>query len=357
VCVQQDEYVAVERLGAFQKMLSPGFACLGPDIAGVCFNVRRVSSRVDENKMITETKTKDNVFVKIAVAVQVEIIKEKAYESIYKLTNVEKQLESFVADVVRGQAPKMKLDELFEAKEQIATAVKERLSVAMAEFGYKIHQVLITDLRPDDKVKAAMNDINANQRLRMAAQDKGEAEKILQVKNAEAEAEGKRLRGQGIARQRTAIIEGLRSSVGGPQGLGTDRVQELLLMSTYFDTLEHLSDGRAHTVFMPEGVNGERNVADDFRDGMMQAMLSTGGYGSSSQQSTGGGASSQQVRTPQAGSKGKAPAPPSKTTLTVAVPDGARGGMELLVPTPSGQQVKVKIPAGMQPGQTFQISF
>jgi len=270
VCVQQDEYVAVERCGAFSQMLNPGFHCLGPDLSGCCFQVRRVTSRVEENKMITETKTKDNVFVKIAVAVQVEIIGDKAYESIYKLSNVSKQIESFVADVIRGQAPKMKLDDLFEAKDEIAGAVKERLTVSMSGFGYKIHQVLITDLRPDEKVKVAMNEIDANRRLRVAAQDKAEAEKVLQVKNAEAEAEAKALQGQGIARQRTAIVEGLRTSVGGGAAMGTERVQELLLMTQYFDTLEKLSSGRATTVFMPAG-QGQANTADSVRNGMMQA--------------------------------------------------------------------------------------
>jgi len=253
VCVKQDEYVAVEQLGAFKKMLPPGFHCLGIDVFNVCMQVRRISSRVVEYKLITETKTEDNVFVKLRVAVQVEVVQDKAYESIYKLSNVEQQIQSFVSDVVRGQVPKMKLDDLFESRDKIVDTVKERLVKQMAEYGYIIHQVLIVGVYPDGKVKQAMNDINASQRMRMAAQDQAEAAKILQVKAAEADAESKLLIGQGIALQRNAISNGMRDSLGGEAGLSSDRVQELLLMTQYFDCLEKLSAGGARTVFMPGG--------------------------------------------------------------------------------------------------------
>jgi len=221
--------------------------------------------------MNTETKTKDNVFVKVCVAVQVEVLADKAYEAIYKLTNPSTQIDSYVSDVIRGQVPAMKLDDLFESKDEIALAVKDRLTKCMGEYGYTIHQALVTDLRPDDKVRSAMNEIDANRRLRVAATEKAEADKILKVKAAEADAESKFLQGQGVARQRTAIVEGLKHAVGGDQEMDPRTVQELLLITQYFDTLERLAHGNATTVFMPHTVGNLANIADDIRNGTMQA--------------------------------------------------------------------------------------
>jgi len=222
--------------------------------------------------MQTETKTKDNVFVKVNVAVQVEVVAEKAYEAIYRLTNPAGQIDSYVSDVVRGQVPAMKLDDLFESKDDIAKATKERLEKAMGEYGYLIHQVLVTDLRPDEKVRSAMNEIDANRRLRHAATEKAEADKIPKVKAAEADAESKFLQGQGVARQRTAIVEGLKHAVGGDQAMDQKTVQELLLITQYFDTLERLANGQATTVFMPHTVGNLASIADDIRNGTMQAQ-------------------------------------------------------------------------------------
>lgn len=222
--------------------------------------------------MQTETKTKDNVFVKVNVAVQVEVVAEKAYEAIYRLTNPSGQIDSYVSDVVRGQVPAMKLDDLFESKDEIAQAVKERLSKSMGEYGYLIHQVLVTDLRPDEKVRSAMNEIDANRRLRVAAGEKAEADKVLKIKAAEADAESKFLQGQGVARQRTAIVEGLKHAVGGGAEMDQKTVQELLLITQYFDTLERLANGQATTVFMPHTVGNLASIADDIRNGTMQAQ-------------------------------------------------------------------------------------
>lgn len=225
--------------------------------------------------MMTETKTNDNVFVKVCVAVQVEPIPKKAYEAIYRLSDPKAQIDSYVSDVVRGQVPTLKLDALFESKDEIAQAVKERLSKSMGEYGYLIKQVLVTDLRPDDKVRQAMNEIDASRRLRMAATEKAEADKVLKIKAAEAEAESKFLQGQGTARQRTAIVEGLKHAVGGNQKLGQKNVQELLLITQYFDTLERLANGNATTVFMPHTVGNLANIADDIRTGTMQASAAS----------------------------------------------------------------------------------
>jgi len=222
--------------------------------------------------MQTETKTKDNVFVKVNVAVQVEVVAEKAYEAIYRLTNPSGQIDSYVSDVVRGQVPAMKLDHLFESKDEIAQAVKERLAKSMGEYGYLIHQVLVTDLRPDEKVRSAMNEIDANRRLRVAAGEKAEADKVLKIKAAEADAESKFLQGQGVARQRTAIVEGLKHAVGGDAPMDQKTVQELLLITQYFDTLERLAQGQNTTVFMPHTVGNLASIADDIRNGTMQAQ-------------------------------------------------------------------------------------
>mmetsp|Transcript_58530 Transcript_58530/g.107742 ORF Transcript_58530/g.107742 Transcript_58530/m.107742 type:complete len:286 (+) Transcript_58530:90-947(+) len=271
ICVSPDELAAVERLGAFQGIRGAGCHVVGCDIAGAIINIRKLSTRVQEYNLSTETKTKDNVFVMVAVAVQVEPVAEKAYEALYRLTNPKQQIDSYVSDVVRGQVPTLKLDDLFESKDDIAQAVKERLTKSMGEYGYSIHQVLVTDLRPDEKVRHAMNEIDANRRLRVAASEKAEAEKVLKVKAAEADAESKFLQGQGIARQRTAIVEGLKHAVGGDRELDPKTTQELLLITQYFDTLEKLSHGQATTVFMPHSVGNLANIADDIRNGTMQA--------------------------------------------------------------------------------------
>jgi len=271
VCVKPDELVAVEQLGSFKGIRGAGCHCIGIDCCGAIINTRTISTRVQEYVIQTETKTKDNVFVKTVVCVQVEPIAEKAYEAIYRLTNPGQQIDSYVSDVVRGQVPTLKLDDLFESKDDIAAAVKDRLSKSMGEYGYLIHQVLVTDLRPDEKVRHAMNEIDANRRLRVAATEKAEADKVLKVKAAEADAESKFLQGQGVARQRTAIVEGLKHAVGGDKNMDPKTVQELLLITQYFDTLEKLSQGNATTVFMPHSVGNLANIADDIRNGTMQA--------------------------------------------------------------------------------------
>jgi len=273
ICVSPDELAAVEQLGSFKGIRGAGCHFIGCDIGGMIMSTRKISTRVQEYNMNTETKTKDNVFVRVVVAVQVEVVAEKAYEAIYRLTNPSNQIDSYVSDVIRGQVPGMKLDDLFESKDDIAAAVKERLSKSMGEYGYLIHQVLVTDLRPDDKVRHAMNEIDANRRLRVAATEKAEAEKVLKVKAAEADAESKFLQGQGVARQRTAIVEGLKHAVGGDQEMNPKTVQELLLITQYFDTLERLAQGNATTVFMPHTVGNLSSIAEDIRNGTMQANI------------------------------------------------------------------------------------
>lgn len=208
--VSQQTAALVERFGKYHHTALAGLQLKIPvvdKIAGV------ISLRIQQIEVEVETKTEDNVFVKVVVSVQCFVKKDKIYQAFYKLTDSEKQITAFVFDVVRARVPKLKLDDLFERKEEIATAVREELSELMADFGYNILKALVTDINPDAKVKAAMNEINEAQRLRVAANEKGEAEKILKIKQAEADAKSMELAGQGLANQRKAIVEGLKESV------------------------------------------------------------------------------------------------------------------------------------------------
>lgn len=274
IVVRPDELAALEWMGTFKKILKPGLHFLFPGS-----RVRKISTRVAENRVVTETKTKDNVFVEIHIAVQQEVHPDHAYEAIYKLNNPVTQIESFVSDVVRSHAPQVNLDQLFEAKDEIATEVKTRLQHAMAAYGYEIHQCLVTDISPDKSVKAAMNQISAQRRNRQAMEEKAEADKIIMVKAAEADAESKFLQGQGTARAREAIVIGLRNAIAGGDGppMTSHEVSELLLMTQYLDALETLAKGSATTVFVPSA--GTDGLANDVRAGSMQAAAAAGGLG------------------------------------------------------------------------------
>lgn len=238
VCVRTQEVGVVEDLGQFKKLLSPGLHCVIWPLQSV---VGRLSLRIQQLDITCETKTKDNVFVKVGVAVQYRILVENAYDAYYRLTDPRNQIQSYVFDVVRSTVPKMELDEAFQAKEEVAEAVLSQLRDVMNDYGYEINQTLVTDLSPDARVKASMNEINASKRLKEAASHKAEADKVKQVKAAEAEAEARYLSGLGVARQRTAIIHGLQESVGAfsteVDGATPKDVMDILLLSQYFDTL------------------------------------------------------------------------------------------------------------------------
>lgn len=218
--------------------------------------------------MSTETKTKDNVFVEMTVAVQLEVAQDKGFEAIYRLDDPIQQIESYVLDVIRGTVPERSLDELFEGKDEIANAVKDRLTQCMSEYGYRINQVLITELSPDDRVRDAMNQIDTNRRLRAAMNERAEANKVLVVKAAEAEAESAFLQGQGVARQRIAIADGLKRDVGGGQALDPKMTQELVLITQYFDCLDKLADGVNTTIFMPHSIGYLGQIGSELRNGL-----------------------------------------------------------------------------------------
>jgi regulator of protease activity HflC (stomatin/prohibitin superfamily) len=201
---------------------------------------------------------------------------EKVYDAFYKLDDPVNQIRAFVFDVVRARVPQIKLDDVFEKKDEIATAVKEELSHVMDDFGYGIVKALVTDIDPDAKVKAAMNEINAAQRLRVAATEKGEAEKILQVKAAEADAESKALSGRGIADQRRAIVEGLRESVDEFQktvpGTTPQDVMNIILMTQYFDTLKELGQAsKTNTILIPHSPGHLGELAAQIREAFITA--------------------------------------------------------------------------------------
>eukprot|EP00227_Mantoniella_beaufortii_P010246 CAMPEP_0197590518 /NCGR_PEP_ID=MMETSP1326-20131121/11411_1 /TAXON_ID=1155430 /ORGANISM="Genus nov. species nov., Strain RCC2288" /LENGTH=246 /DNA_ID=CAMNT_0043155603 /DNA_START=154 /DNA_END=890 /DNA_ORIENTATION=+ len=239
-CVPQGTIQVIQTWGKFSRFAEPGCHCLfpicGEEIAGA------ISTRIQSLDVACETKTKDNVFVTIIVSTQYTVLKdpERMYDAFYKLTDSREQIRSYIFDVVRSTVPKINLDDLFTTKEEIANEVKNALEKAMTNFGYAIIQTLVTDIAPDAKVKFAMNEINAAQRQRVAAQDRAEAEKIMVVKAAEASAEAKYLQGTGIARQRQAIVNGLRESVVNFQsevkGITSKDVMEMMMMTQYFDT-------------------------------------------------------------------------------------------------------------------------
>lgn len=237
-CVRTQNIGVVEDLGQFKTLLSPGLHIVCWPIASV---VGYLSLRVQQLDVLCETKSKDNVFVNIGVAVQYRVLAENAYDAWYRLTDPKGQIQAYVFDVIRSTVPRMELDALFTSKEEIATAVLHQLKTVMKDYGYEIMESLVTDIRPDKRVMASMNEINASKRLKEAASHKAEAEKIRQIKAAEGEAEARYLSGLGVARQRKAIVQGIQKSVAefsdDIPGATPKDVMDVLLLSQYFDTI------------------------------------------------------------------------------------------------------------------------
>lgn len=238
VCVRTQEVGVVEDLGQFKSLLDPGLHCIIWPLQSV---VGRMSLRIQQLDVLCETKTKDNVFVQVGVAVQYRVLANAAYDAYYRLTDPRNQIQSYVFDVVRSTVPRMDLDEAFVSKDEVGSAVLAQLRDVMKDYGYEINKTLVTDLSPDNRVKASMNEINASRRLKEAASHKAEADKVKQVKAAEAEAEARYLSGLGVARQRKAIVSGLQESVGAfsseVEGATPKDVMDILLLTQYFDTL------------------------------------------------------------------------------------------------------------------------
>ena len=269
--VKTAEVAVITRFGRFLRAADPGLNWKTPFIDTVA---GRVSLRVNQINLTMETKTKDNVFVTIPISVQNRVRPEKVYDAFYKLSNPAQQIQSYVEQVILGHVPGMTLDEVFASQSGIAAAVKQELDADMAAFGFEIVNVLVTDIVPDAKVKSAMNDINAAQREQVAANARGEAEKILVVKKAEAEAESKALQGQGIANQRKAIIEGLRGSIEQFRSTVADattaEVMQLVLVTQYFDTIKSIGElDKTNTLFLSHSPGAVRDISDQ----IMQSML------------------------------------------------------------------------------------
>ncbi|KAH9302577.1 hypothetical protein KI387_014160, partial [Taxus chinensis] len=218
----------------------------------------------------------DNVFVQLFCSIQFRVVKQNADDAFYELQNPHEQIQAYVFDVVRANVPKMALDALFEQKGDVAKAVLDELEKAMGSYGYNIEQILVVDIIPDASVRKAMNEINAAQRLQLASVYKGEAEKILQVKKAEGDAEAKYLAGIGVARQRQAITDGLRENViefsHKVPGTSTKDVMDLVMMTQYFDTMKDVgASSKNTTVFIPHGPGHVRDISEQIRNGVMEA--------------------------------------------------------------------------------------
>ena len=270
--VNTAEVAIITRFGKFLRVADPGLNWKRPffdSVAGI------VSLRVNQISLTMETKTKDNVFVTIPISVQNRVRPEKVYDAYYKLSDPTAQIKSYVEQVILGHVPGMTLDEVFASQSSIAAAVKQELDADMATFGFEIVNVLVTDIVPDQKVKSAMNDINAAQREQVAANARGEAEKILVVKKAEAES--KALQGQGIANQRKAIIEGLQVSIEQFQkvvdGASSKDVMQLVMVTQYFDTLKSIGESdKTNTLFLSHSPGAVKEVSEQILDSMLTAQ-------------------------------------------------------------------------------------
>lgn len=274
VLVKQSDVAIKERFGKFEKVLNPGLQfvpwVIGDYVAG------HLTLRLQQLDVQCETKTKDNVFVTVVASIQYRVLVDKASDAFYRLSNPTSQIKAYVFDVIRACVPKLNLDDVFEQKNEIAKSVEEELDKAMTAYGYEILQTLIIDIEPDQQVKRAMNEINAAARMRVAANEKAEAEKIIQIKRAEGEAESKYLSGLGIARQRQAIVDGLRDSVlgfaGNVPGTSAKDVLDMVMMTQYFDTMRDIgAHSKSSSVFIPHGPGAVADVATQIRNGLLQA--------------------------------------------------------------------------------------
>ncbi len=275
--VSTAQVAVLTRFGKFLRVAEAGLNWKAPfleSVSGI------VSLRVNQIALTMETKTKDNVFVTIPISVQNRVRPERVYDAFYKLSDPVAQIKSYVEQVILGHVPSMTLDEVFASQSSIAAAVKQELDSDMAAFGYEIVNVLVTDIVPDAKVKSAMNDINAAQREQVAATARGEADKILVVKKAEAEAESKALQGQGIANQRKAIVEGLQNSIEqfqkAVEGATSKDVMQLVLVTQYFDTLKSIGENdKTNTLFLAHSPGAVKEVSDQILESMLLAQNST----------------------------------------------------------------------------------
>jgi len=409
ITVPQDKFIAAEYFGSFRSLHSPGLACVGCDLFGMCISLRSITSRVEQLVVTVPTKTQDNVFVQVLVAVQFSVNPESARDAFYRLSDVGAQIDAYVSDVVRSQLPRMTLDESFEAKDKVSNTVQEELGRHMMGYGFTIHKALVTEIAVSQDVMRSMNEINKQKRLRDASVMQAEAEKIRVVKAAEADADATCLSGQGTARQRAAIVQGLRDSISvtGREVSQADII-ELLLATQYFETLRDIGAHKnCKAYFLPDN-------AEDFDSQVRQGMLEGQAALEYMVQNQGGGPmpprqetmrqsrysytpppapaparqSTRSYTTPFALEDSgpaepaayEAPPPPPQrqslrqqqqqqqpayaqqpafarqpVTLQVAVPQGVGAGQQLQVQAPDGRTVLITVPPGVGPGAVLQV--
>ncbi len=261
--VKQATAAIVERLGKFHSVRQSGLHLKIPYIDQV---TKRMNLRIQQLDVIIDTKTLDNVFVRMKVSVQYQVIKEQVADSFYRLENPENQITSYVFDVVRAEVPKMKLDDVFVRKDDIAIAVKGELQEAMQSYGYDIIKALVTDIDPDEQVKHAMNRINAAEREKTAAEYESEAQRIRIVAVAKAEAESKKLQGQGIADQRREIAKGLEESVKmlNSANISSQEASALIIITQHYDTLHSIgASNRSNLVLLPNTPTSASTMLND----------------------------------------------------------------------------------------------
>lgn len=264
IIVKEQSAVIIERLGKFNRVAHSGFGFIIPFVDR---KAATVNLRVQQLDVEIETKTKDDVFVHLQVSVQYKISRDKVKEAFYSLDNSRNQIASYVFDDVRAEVPKLELDDVFAKKEDIAIAVQQNIADSMSEYGYVIIKALITDINPDAKVKESMNRINAAKREKEAALEEGEAKKIKIIKEAEAEAESKRLSGEGIAQQRLEIVRGFKESVEdfkrSMENVTHEEIMQFVLMTQYFDTIKDIgSNSKNSTILMPHSPGGMKEFQD-----------------------------------------------------------------------------------------------
>ena len=268
--VRQQSVAIVERFGRYQKIATSGIHMRLP--FGIDKIAARIQLRLLQSEIVVETKTKDNVFVMMNVATQYRVNEQNVTDAYYKLMRPEAQIKSYIEDALRSSVPKLTLDELFEKKDEIALEVQHQGAEEMTTYGYIIVKTLITKVEPDAEVKQSMNEINAAQRKRVAAQELAEADKIKIVTAAEAEAEKDRLHGVGIAQQRKAIVDGLAESIAELKeanvGMSEEQIMSILLTNQYLDTLNTFAAKGNQTLFLPNNPNG----VDDIRTQILSSL-------------------------------------------------------------------------------------
>ena len=267
---QQTAYI-IERFGKYNSIRFAGLQFKIPFIDRIA---ARLSLRIQQLDVVVETKTKDDVFVHLKISVQYQILRDKVYDAYYRLQNPHEQLTAYIFDLVRAEIPKMILDDVFEKKDDVAFAVKRDLKEAMLEYGYDIVKALVTDIDPDPSVKEAMNRINAAEREKVAAQHEGDAQRILIVERAKAEAESKRLQGKGIADQRREIAKGLEESVDtlNKAGINPQEASALIVITQHYDTLQSIgADSSSNLILLPNNPNAASNMLNDMTASLLAA--------------------------------------------------------------------------------------